>query len=111
MDEEERRGFQRLRLRLPISELSATAGRTCAEGLWTRNISSGGMCFEIPAEDAPQDGAELTFELSVPPGEGYAASASRIRGAGRVVRRVARGKKNVAVAVHFAQPLTLSLPK
>ena len=104
----ERRKFQRLQLRLPISELSALPEARRIRQLWTTNVSAGGMSFEMPAGAAPPDGAVVSFELTVPPGEGYAASESRLRGAGRVVRKAVLGSQSVAVALHFNRPLAIS---
>ncbi|HUS46874.1 MAG TPA: PilZ domain-containing protein [Phycisphaerae bacterium] len=107
--QQERRQSCRLQLRLPISGLSVAGESAGAEGLWTRNISAGGMLFEMPVGSAPECAHEMSFELSVPPGEGYAASESKLRGTGRVVRTVPAWRGNVAVAVHFSQPLAMSL--
>ena len=107
---EERRKFPRLRLSLPISRLTGAGTEASAVGLYTRNISAGGMFFQAPADCAPQKGAELAFEIVVPPGEGYAAAESTLRGLGRVVRAKAGKRGDVAVAVKFDQPLAISPP-
>jgi len=105
--EQERRKFQRLQLRLPISGLS---GQARAGELWTRDISPAGMLFHVAAGYAPQDGAIVSFELTVPPGEGYATCESKVRGAGRVVRKSPCDGQNTAVAIRFDRPLAISLP-
>jgi hypothetical protein len=106
---EERRKFQRLRLRLPISQLSPWAGEEAESTLRTANVSAGGMYFECPAELSPEVHAELSFELAVPPGDGYASSDSRIRGSGRVVSAVPCEEGQTGVAVQFTQPLALNI--
>ena len=108
MASRERRKSQRLQLRLPISQLADSSGPVWPAGLWTRNVSAGGMFFEMPADSAPRRGSELSFELVVPPGEGYATAESKLRGAGLVVRRAPSGKGSVAIALRFNQPLSLS---
>jgi len=106
---QERRRFQRLKLRLPISRLSPCPDSPDETPLRTSNISAGGMYFELPADKGPEAGAEIAFELTIPPGEGYASSASRIRGSGRVVREAPCREGTVGVAVAFTQPLALNL--
>jgi hypothetical protein len=67
------------------------------------------MFVEMPAGFAPEHGAEVAFELTVPPGEGYSACESKLRGAGRVVRKTSGAGERITVAVHFSQPLAFSL--
>ena len=108
MATDERRRFQRLRLRLPISELSGLGGEQAA-GLRTSNISAGGMYFQLPAGSEVEEQTTASFELTVPPGEGYAAAEGRIRGSGRVVRTEALPEGRLGVAVEFTHPLALNL--
>jgi len=68
------------------------------------------MFFHLPPERAPQIGEELSFQLAVPPGAGYSASAGKIAGSGRVVRAVPLPGSKVGVALCFTQSLSLDFP-
>jgi hypothetical protein len=65
------------------------------------------MYLEVPREHAPACQAELVFEMHVPPGAGYSASAGKIKGAGRVVRAEPLPQGAVGLAVQFSNPLAL----
>jgi len=71
--------------------------------LWTADVSPGGMYIRTPIGEAPAVGTNLSFELSIPPGEGYSLSPGRIRGSGKVVRI----EPSAGVAVGFTSPLAL----
>jgi len=105
---DDRREYRRTSLRLPISRIGAS-GRTLGGEFWTGNISAGGMYFRAgsPAETALGVGAELTFELTVPPGGGYWASAGTVRGTGMVVRAEPVASGDVGIAVQFSRPLSI----
>jgi len=77
-------------------------------GLWTNDISAGGILFEVVAETPPAQGAPVAFELHVPPGDGYSASTGRIRGVGKVVRTVRFPDRDaLGVALQFTESLGL----
>lgn len=101
---DDRREYRRTSLRLPISRIGAS-GQTLGGQFWTGNISAGGMYFRAdgPAGAVLAVGAELTFELTVPPGGGYWASAGTVRGTGLVVRAEAVEGGAVGVAVRFSR--------
>jgi len=105
---EERRQHRRAKVRLPV-ELVTVAGQDVpVHGIWTNDISAGGMLFEVVAEALPSRGAPVAFELHVPPGDGYSASTGRIKGVGRVVRTVRiPGRDALAVALRFTDSLGL----
>ena len=106
MSQEERRKHQRLRLRLGIRDLLEEGRTSCGEGVFTSNISAGGVYFSLdPATPAPAHGANLSFQLVVPPGEGYSTAPGRIKGTGQVVRMVQQNDGGVGVALQFTQPL------
>ena len=106
---QEHRQHRRARLRLPVSRLAA-GGEDLAGGMWTGDVSAGGMYLRAPAVVATQlpVGADVSFELNVPPGGGYWASAGRIRGAGRVVRAEQLDADSVGVAVAFSHALSMN---
>jgi len=106
---QERRQHRRARLRLPVSRL-ALEGEDVAEGMWTSDVSAGGMYLRAPASVASRlpVGARVSFELNVPPGGGYWASAGRVRGAGRVVRAEQLDPDAVGVAVEFSHALSIN---
>jgi c-di-GMP-binding flagellar brake protein YcgR len=101
---EERRAYRRLDLRLPILVQPSPAK---AEGLTTSNISAGGMYFQVPGGGAPQVGSHVAFELVVPPGAGYSASAGRIKGRGEIVRTDSGEGEAAGVAVRFTETLAM----
>ena len=105
--ESERRRYRRLSLRLPVAATEGAWPALPSGDLWTSNISAGGMYFKVAGQDAPADGAVLSFELSVPPGEGYSSCEGTIRGAGRVVRTDQAGQSQTGVALRFTQPRML----
>ena len=107
MVQEDRRQFRRARLRLRISRLEGLEPAPRAAELWTTDVSAGGMFFYAPLPGEPALGADLSFELSVPPGEGYSSSAGKVRGSGKVVRTLATAEGGTGVAVHFTRPLAL----
>ena len=104
----ERREHRRAKVRLPV-ELVTVAGQDVpVHGLWTDDISAGGILFEVVAEATLPDGAPVAFELHVPPGDGYSASTGRIKGVGRVVRTVRIPDRDaLGVALRFTDSLGL----
>jgi len=107
--QEERRRHRRLRLRVGVAPVSGFGSAAAGSSFRARNVSAGGACFEVPGVYAPAEGDEVAFELTVPPGEGYSARPSRLRGAGRVIRREPGAGSAVGVAVQFTRPLALNL--
>lgn len=65
------------------------------------------MYIRTPLIDNPEVGTSLTFELSIPPGEGYSISPGRIRGSGKVVRVEPSAEPVAGVAIGFTSPLAL----
>lgn len=102
----ERREHRRVKLRLPITSLGGQVPEGF-EGVCTTDISAGGMYIRVPPARAPTCGAEVSFVLTVPPGQGYSSTVGRITGTGCVIRSVPTGRESVGVAVHFARPLKL----
>lgn len=107
MEQENRRKFSRARLRLRIARLEGLDPIDQPKDLWTSNVSAGGMFFHVPLATEPAVGAALSFELSVPPGEGYSSSAGKVRGTGQIIRALPLTKTASGVAVQFTQPLAL----
>ncbi len=107
MSTQERRKHRRTRLRLRVSQIEGLPVPDGTGDLWTSDVSPGGMYIRTPLADAPAVGTSLTFELSIPPGEGYSLSAGRIRGSGEVVRIEPSAEPVAGVAVGFTSPLAL----
>jgi hypothetical protein len=107
MTRADRRKFRRTRLRLRIARLKGLDLSAVAGSLWTTDVSAGGMFFHAPLAAEPKVGARVSFELDVPPGEGYSASEGKIRGSGKVVRAVPVAESNVGLGVQFTRPLAL----
>lgn len=108
----ERRRYMRTRLRLAISKIAPGDGVDGGR-LWTSNVSAGGMYFSVRPEAAGPlgVGAEVSFELAVPPGAGYSSRPGTIRGAGRVVRTEQVAPQGaVGVAMCFAAPVSIQFP-
>jgi hypothetical protein len=74
----------------------------------TRNVSSGGFCFDADTEEFPV-GTALEFQVQVPPGEGYFPSAGRVRGCGEIIRVDRLGDEGehprFGIAARFEGPL------
>jgi len=106
MSEENRRRYGRVKLRLGI--VRAKGAESCvvpveAQGQWwTRDISVGGMYFVAPSDSVPEPGALLAFEVTVPPGEGYATHGCRFLASGQVLRHVEQDDGTTGLAVKFA---------
>jgi hypothetical protein len=107
MSTQERREHRRTRLRLRVSQIKGLPVPDGTSDLWTSNVSPGGMYVRTPFVDAPAVGTSLTFELSIPPGEGYSISAGRIRGSCKVVRVEPCAGPVAGLAVGFTSPLAL----
>lgn len=65
------------------------------------------MHFHANCDQPLKIGAEMSFEISVPPGEGYSLATGTIRGSGRVVRVKTTNEKKIGIAVKFTDALTL----
>ena len=107
MSTQERREHRRTRLRLRISRIEGFPLQDGTGNLWTSDVSPGGMYVRAPLVEAPAVGTMLSFELSIPPGEGYSTSAGRIRGSGKVVRIEPSAEPVAGIAVGFTSPLAL----
>ena len=110
MRPKERRQYRRTDLRLPISRIG-TSGEGVPGEFWTGNISAGGMYFRAGGQAGRllAVGAELSFELAVPPGGGYSPSAGTVRGVGRIVRaeQMQDEPGAVGLAVRFSRALSI----
>lgn len=107
---QERRKEPRGSLRLAISRMSVRDSvREWVGRLWTTNVSAGGMYMRCGADVGAElsEGAEVTFELVVPPGGGYSASAGTVRGVGTVIRIENAQESVTGLAVQFAKPLAI----
>ena len=104
---EDRRRFNRLSVSLPFAALKSTGNLELPAGLCTTDISPSGMLFITDGSYVPQNGAEVSFELIVPAGEGYSACEGRISGNGKVVRTQQLAEVGVGVGVQFTKPLSL----
>lgn len=107
MANQERRTHRRTRLRLRITRLDGLCPTDGEGDFWTNDISTGGMYLHVPTEQVAEVGAAVSFELSIPPGEGYSLSSGRIRGNGKVVRVDRSAEITKGVAVGFISPLVL----
>jgi hypothetical protein len=100
-----RRQFRRVRLRLRVCHVQGMEAPAAAGELWTTDVSAGGMFLHIPPSEKPPLGLPVSFELAVPPGEGYSSSGGSVCGTGKVVRVASAGTPGVAV--EFTRPLSL----
>jgi hypothetical protein len=98
-----RRQFRRVRLHLRVSHIQGVDTPGAAGNLWTTDVSAGGMFLHVPPSEEPPLGRPVSFELAVPPGEGYSSSGGTVSGTGKVVRVVSVGTPGVAV--EFTRPL------
>jgi c-di-GMP-binding flagellar brake protein YcgR len=103
----ERRRHRRLRLRLPVRLACGKGSGKPPQERVTNNVSAGGMYLQVPRGRAPACQTEVVFEMHVPPGAGYSASAGKIKGAGRVVRSEPLRQGAVGLAVQFTNRLAL----
>ena len=55
----------------------------------------------------PDQGGQVSFEIEVPPGEGYSSSAGKVRGFGKVIRTHSLPDARTGIAVEFTRPLAL----
>ncbi len=107
MPTQERRTYHRTRLRLRISKIE---GLTLPDGtgnLWTSDVSPGGMYVHTPLAEAPAMSTKISFELTIPPGEGYSLSAGHVRGSGKVIRVDPSAEPVAGIAIGFTSPLAM----
>lgn len=109
MEQTEKRSYRRVPLRLTVTRLTGDAAEAAGGPVFTSNVSAGGMYVHLPAEAALEPGRAITFELTVPPGEGYSTSQCRVRGRGRVVRCEPLQPGLHGVAVQFTNRLSLGV--
>lgn len=107
MNRPERRRYRRLRLRLPVLLVGGGDTSPPVSPWVTGNVSAGGMYLHVPRERVPDGQTELSFEIQVPAGVGYSASAGKIKGSGKVVRTDPLEGETVGLAVEFTNPLAL----
>jgi len=87
--ERERRKDRRLAIRLPLEYYPVNLDSTRAVHTVTRNISTGGVYFEVDVLDdmsVPEVDSDLRVELTVPPGDGYFPYEGRVISVARVLR-------------------------
>lgn len=108
MSTQERRKYRRTKLRLRVSQIEGLPIPNGTGDLWTSDVSPGGMYIRAPLAEVPKVGTNLTFELSIPPGEGYSLSAGHVRGSGKVARIDESTESAVGVGVGFTSPLALA---
>jgi hypothetical protein len=117
---QEKRHHRRLNIRLPLEFQSTEDERNYKIRTVTRNISTGGVYFELdlmPGVRAPSLYSRLDIDLVVPPGDGYFPYQGKVSSEGEVVRchhlnhsNTDRldGHSRVGVAARFRKPLKLS---
>ena len=79
-----------------------------------RNISSGGVCFDLVTSEMLTVGSEFEVEISVPQSLAGLAPATLINGKGRVCRidqadRQCSPPAYLRVAIQFISPLQLNV--
>ena len=108
MEAAERRESRRLKLRLPVARLECSGSLSEEAGVWTSDISTGGMYFVAHVAQPPQPGSKVSFELIVPAGEGYSVTGGRIAGQGHVARVIPIDQQAAGIAMKFNAPLDLA---
>ena len=107
---QERRTHRRLGIRLPIECVTASDGRHVVYRTVTRDISSGGVCFEAESDEFPV-GTSFEVEFEVPPGDGHSPYPGRVRGTAKVARVERSGDggspPQFRIAAWFSKPLKL----
>lgn len=111
----ERRQSKRLDMRLPIEVERMTCGSAGPLRATTRNVSAGGVYFELSSHDLSR-GQEIRLQLNVPPGEGYFPYSGQVRGDAEVVRveplpANGHGPARLGVAARFRSELKIDFPK
>ena len=112
--QDERRAHRRLDITLPLDCASADPDQEFACRAVTRNIGSGGVCFETSAEGF-MCGSAWKLALTVPPGEGHFPYTGQVQGLAEVLRvdqlpandATGLGERRFAVAARFREPLKL----
>lgn len=117
--QEDRREFRRQEVRYPMECCSAGDGRGYNLRAVTRNISTGGVAFEVDVLEGmvlPEPHALLDVELAIPPGEGHSPYQGSIRSVAEVLRceplpsprpQGGEGRERVRIAARFREPLKL----
>lgn len=116
MERPERRKHRRLRIPLPIEYRANGADPSTACRTVTRNVSTGGLMFEV-IEAGIQAGDRLEVSLTVPPGNGYLPYESRATAVAEVLRVAevrppdapAHGGQRLEVAARFCGRLRFTL--
>lgn len=109
----DRRGSRRLELRLPVELRMADGEASTLVRTITRNISTGGLYFELDRADF-SPGDRLNIELTVPPAEGVSPYPGRASCTAEVVRctpLAADSKTNldrVGIAARFLDRLRIT---
>ena len=112
--QDERRVHRRLDITLPLDCTSADSEPEVACRAVTRNIGSGGLCFETSAEGFVR-GSVWKLALTVPPGDGHFPYTGQVQGLAEVLRvdqlpgddATGAGQRRCAVAARFREPLKL----
>ena len=108
----ERRKHRRLDLHLPI--ICRREGSSRCLTTTTRNISSGGVCFELVTSETPAVGGAFEVEISVPRSQAGHGPDTLINSMGRVCRieqidRKSARPTHLCIAIQFVSPLQLSV--
>lgn len=88
MVDQERRQHRRLQIQLPLEFYPESSGRQSTYRTITRDISSGGIYFEVdhePVHEPLEAGTEIHLELTVPPGAHFPYEG-RVKATASVVR-------------------------
>lgn len=117
---EERRRHRRLEISLPLEYCPVGSGRDQVVRTTTRNISTGGVYFELDLLDevaVPRPRSLLSVGLTVPPGDGHSPYDGRLTGVAEVVRcdplgapppAEAGAPTRLGVGARFREPLKLA---
>lgn len=81
----ERRAHRRMEIRLPVECRKEDDSETCIVRTITRDVSTGGMSFELDAPDFCV-GDQLQIDLTVPPAEGVSPYQGRASCRAEVLR-------------------------
>lgn len=118
--DQDRRQSRRQEVRYPLECRASAAGWEHSLRAVTRNISTGGVAFEMDLLGGmarPREHSLLDIELMVPPGEGHFPYQSSIRSVAEVLRcdsisnppqEGGDGRERMRIAARFREPLKLT---
>ena len=108
----ERRAHRRMEIRLPVECRKEVNSESCIVRTITRDVSTGGISFELDAPDFCV-GDELRIDLTVPPAEGVSPYQGRASCRAEVLRihripvAIAGGVERHLIAARFLGRLRL----